>query len=86
MLSAVLGEDPDVIKVNKLKPTEHVTEYVVHQCLEDGRGVGQPERHDQLFKMPHTHFVCCFPLVPLQDADEVINILHIHYAIVNMPL
>ena len=42
------GEDWDVVKVNKDKSIEHVPEHVIHQRLEDRRGIGEVEGHHQV--------------------------------------
>lgn len=47
----VLGEDEDVIQVDKHEPTQHVVEDVVDQILEHHRRIGETERHNQVFKM-----------------------------------
>jgi hypothetical protein len=44
-----VGEDEDVINVDKDEPVQHVTENIIHQSLEHCRGVGEAKRPDQVF-------------------------------------
>ncbi len=46
VVSPVLGEDEDVVKVNEDVLVKHVPKYVIYQGLKHGWGVGQTERHD----------------------------------------
>ena len=47
-----LGEDENVIQVDKDEPVEHVSKNVVYQDLEDGEGVGETEWHDEVLVVP----------------------------------
>jgi hypothetical protein len=51
MLVPCAAVDENVVKKYKHKPAEEGTQHVVHQCLECGGGVGEPERHDQELKV-----------------------------------
>lgn len=51
MVNVVLygsGKHQDVIHVHKDKLVEYVLEEVIDQGLEDGRSIGEAERHDQI--------------------------------------
>ena len=43
MLFLGLGKDEDVIQLDEDEAVEHVPEHVIHQSLEDGRGIGEAE-------------------------------------------
>jgi hypothetical protein len=47
--------DENVVKKYKHKPTEEGAQQVVHQRLERGGGVGEPERHDQELEVAMVH-------------------------------
>ena len=64
MRLSVLGEDEDVVEVNKHKLVFHVSQDVVHQGLEDGRRIGQPERHDEYSQCPVGMLNAVFHLSP----------------------
>ena len=69
----VRGEDKEVVHIND-KPSfgNHVTERVVHEPLECGRGIGKSKEHYRRFEEA---FVCDeggLPLVAILDADIVV--------------
>lgn len=39
-------EDQDVIQINKDRVAVEVLQHIIHQGLEDGRSIGEPEGHD----------------------------------------
>ena len=41
----ILGEDEDVVEVDKNKLVDHVSQYVIDQTLEDGWCFSESERH-----------------------------------------
>jgi hypothetical protein len=49
MLFSILGIDQNVINENHDKLVQFHHEYGVHQIHEVSRGIGQSERHDQIF-------------------------------------
>ena len=51
VLLLALGEDMDVIQVDKHELVQHVMEDVVDQVLEQSWHFGEAEGHDQVFKM-----------------------------------
>ena len=57
---------------------QEVTKNVVHESLERGRSIGQPERHDKPFKGAVTGLKGSFPFVALRNADQVISIPEIN--------
>ncbi len=77
MIALILGEDQDVVKVNKNKPIDHVSKHAVDECLEDRRGVRKAKRHDQLFKMPGMGVKGGLPFVPLPNPNQVISIAEV---------
>ncbi len=69
----VLGEDQDVVEVNKDNPINHISVHVVYACLEDRRDVGKAERYDQIFKKPSRGVKGGLPFVPLPNPNQVIS-------------
>ncbi len=69
MIALVLEEDQDIIEINKNKPVDHVSEYVIDECLEDRRGVRKPKRHDQILKVPRRYVKGGLPFVPLPNPN-----------------
>ncbi|KAF8240201.1 hypothetical protein L208DRAFT_1234020, partial [Tricholoma matsutake] len=67
----VLGEYQDVIHVN-YEPSfsDHVTEYLVHHCLEE---------HHRWFKQPLIRLEGCLPLISVLDSDVVIPPLNVQF-------
>ena len=65
---------PQVVHVD-LEPSfcNHIGENMVHECLECGRGVAEPEEHYSGFKEAKRSDECCFPLVVLSDANVVVS-------------
>ena len=57
---------------------QEVTKNVVHESLERGRSIGQPERHDKPFKGAITGPKDGFPFVTFRNADQVISVLEIN--------
>lgn len=46
-----MGEDYDIIQINKDKSVYEVLKDVIDQSLEHHGSIGQAKRHDQIFKM-----------------------------------
>lgn len=74
-----VGVDEDVIKVNKDKVVEHVTEDVINQVLQYSRGVGKAERHDKILEVSQRGAEGSFPFVPFVDSDEVISVTEVQF-------
>ena len=53
---------------------QEVTKNVVHESLECGRGIGQPERHDKPFKGAVMGPKGGFPFVTFCNADQIISV------------
>lgn len=73
------GEDEDVIEINKDISIEHVSEHIVHHCLEDGRGIGQAERHYEILIVSSWGVECRLPLISFSDADEVVGVAQVKF-------
>ncbi len=54
-----------------------MSQHVINEYLENRGGVGQPEEHDQIFKVPPWGIKRSFPLIPLPYADQMISITQI---------
>ena len=57
---------------------QEVTKNVVHESLERGRSIGQPERHDKPFKGAIAGPKGGFPFVAFRNADQVISVPEIN--------
>ncbi len=86
IITLVLGEDQDIVEVNKNKLIDHVSEHVVDECLEDCRGVRKAKRHDQIFKMPGMGVKGGLPLVPLPNLNQVMSTAEIQLSKYCCPL
>lgn len=62
----------NVFKVNHNKAVKAVAEDVIHEMLEDSRGVGEPERHHTIFKMDVSRAKGGFPFLTRLDTQQVI--------------
>jgi len=71
--SSVGGEDKEVVHVDD-KPSfrDHISEGVVHESLEGGRGVGETKEHDSGFEEAFMGDEGGLPLVSVFDADVVV--------------
>jgi len=52
-----------VIQVNIYELIYHISQHIIHECLENHRGV--PKRHDQIFKVPPGGDKGSFPFIPI---------------------
>ena len=75
----VIRKDENVIHVDDEPPLgDHVTERVIHEPLEGGRGAAKPKEHDSWFK---ESFVCdegSLSLISIFDVDIVIFRSDVH--------
>ena len=72
--------DTKIIHVD-LQPffSEHVSEDMVHECLECGGGVIESEEHDSGFEESHGSYEGSFPLVLLSNADVVVSPTNVEF-------
>ena len=68
-----MSVDAKVIHID-LKPTlcDHISEDVVHKCLERGWGIAEPEEHDCRFKESEGGHKSSLPLIRFSNSDIVI--------------
>jgi hypothetical protein len=78
MSGCIRGENQEIVHVND-KPSfsDEVTERVVHETLEGGRGVGETKEHDSGFEEAFVSVKCSFPLVAIFDPNIVVTPLNI---------
>ena len=81
MLLRVLGVDEDVVEVDDHEQVEEVGEDVVHETLECGRCVGEPERHHTPFERSVAGAERGLPFVTLGDTDQVISMSEVKFRI-----
>ena len=48
--------------------------------MEDGRGVCQPKRHYEVFKVPQVGVKSRLPFVPLSDTNQVICVTQVEFS------
>ena len=53
--------------------SEHVSEDMVHECLECGGCITESEEHDSGFEESHGGYEGSFPLVFLSNVDVVVS-------------
>ena len=74
MLIEILGEDKDVVEINRDLPfSNQVFEDVVHHPLEGGRRICEPEEHDRGFEKSKLRFESSFPLVSCSNSNVVVT-------------
>ena len=74
-----LGEDEDLVQVNKHEPAQCVAEDVISQILEHCRCISETEMHNKIFKMASRCLECSLPLVFLADTHQVICIVQVQF-------
>lgn len=73
MLLHGIRVDQDIIYLDNNKSVKHVFEYIVNECLKDGRTVDKPEWHNEIFIVTGGCGECSLPFVPLLDANEIVG-------------
>ncbi len=68
-----------VIQVDIYELIYHVSQHVIDECLENRGGVGQPEGHNKIFKVPPGGIKRGLPLIPLPNADQMISVTQIEF-------
>ena len=66
------GKYQDVVKIYNHEPVQHVAEDVIHQGLEDSRGVGESKGHHQILEVAEMGVEGGLPLVALTDSYQVV--------------
>ena len=69
----VFGVDKDVVKIDDTELVQVVIEDLVDVGLERGRGVGQSERKDTVFKVPVPGLEGRLPFVAFLNAYQVLR-------------
>ena len=70
----ILGVDSHVVHVDLKPPLQkHVCKDMVHESLESGGSIAEPQEHDGGFKESHVGNESSFPLVFLSDVNVVIS-------------
>ncbi len=70
-------KDENIIEVHEDKPVNHVSQHAIDHALEDSRGVGKPERKDQVFIVSRGGIEGCLPLIALANADKMIGVAEV---------
>ena len=52
--------------------SDHISEDVIHQCLEHGWGIAEAEEHYYEFKEPEGSNECSLPLISLTELNVVV--------------
>ena len=68
-----LSMDAKIVHIN-FKPSfsNHISEDVIHKCLECGWGIVEAEEHYCGFKEPEGSDECSLPLISLMDSNVVV--------------
>lgn len=69
-----LGEDEDIIQIDKGKLIEHVPKNITDWGLEESWGVGKTKRHDEVLVVSCWGVKCCLALFTLSDVDKMVGI------------
>ncbi len=75
-----LGVNQNVVDVDDYPLVQHISEDIVNKCLEHGRTVGEPERHNEIFIVPRSGGKGSFSLVSLTNADEVVGTTKVQFS------
>ena len=72
-----VGADEDVIEVHQYTNIKQVAEDVIHEALENGRCIGESERHYMPFKGAVASLESHLPFVTLLDSDQMVGVLEV---------
>ena len=82
-MSLVLGHifriDEDIVEVDDDTNVEEVTENVIHEALESGRGIRKSERHNEPFKRAIASMKSGLPFFTISNTNEVVSMLEIDF-------
>ena len=77
----VRGGNEEIVHVdNEPSFCDHITEGVIHELLECGRGVIKSKEHNGRFKKSFVHDEGSFPLVAILDVDIIISPTNIKFS------
>src|SRR3984957_17523116 len=69
-----VGSDQEVVHIDVKPPfIEFFLEYLVHHCLERGRGIAKTKEHNEGFKASAIRDEGCFPFIAFLDPNIVIS-------------
>ena len=71
------GEHQDVVEVDNNKGVQEISQHVVDQGLENSWGVRQPERHDEVLKVPQVSIKPRLPFIPLADTYQMVCVAQV---------
>ena len=71
---SILGENENVVQINKNKLVYHISQDIVHQGLEDGWRVREAERHDEVLPGPRRCVEGRLPFVTFLNPHKVLGI------------
>jgi hypothetical protein len=77
----VVGEDEDVVQIDNDTVVEEILEYVVHETLESGQGIGKSKRHYQPLKRAVSGLQGGFPLIAFGNLDQVVCVPEINLGV-----
>jgi hypothetical protein len=69
-----LRKDKDVIKIDKHKPVQHVTEHIIDQNLEHCGSVGQTKQYNQVLVVSTSRVEGCLPLISFLYRNQVVGV------------
>ncbi len=71
----VPGVDEYIIDIDNYEGMEELPEYLVHEFLEDGLGVGKAIRHNEIFIVAGRGNEGHLPFIAFPDSNEVVHAL-----------
>ena len=73
----VPGENQNIFQIDDNKVVNKIPKQVIY--LDDGRGIRQAERHDEVFEVPQVGVEARLPFVPLSDTDQMVRIEQVQF-------
>ena len=73
MFGQGIGMSQEIVTIRTAKNVQKVLKGIMHEMLEGGRGVGQPERHDVAFQMAITGLECYVPFLILCNPHQIVR-------------
>lgn len=74
-----VGENEDVVQIDKRKLVKEVSEHMVNPILKNSRDICKSNRDNQLFKVFYVCFECSLPLVSFMDSNKMVHIAEVKF-------
>ncbi|MEE6465807.1 hypothetical protein FKM82_006707 [Ascaphus truei] len=80
MLLFRLRKNQYIVQIHDHKPDEKIPEYLVHEVLEDGRGITEFKGHDEILVVTLTSIEGRLPFIALANPYQVVGPLEIQFS------